>query len=878
VISCLAAALAAYFYFYAANRNSDSLKVLGRRFFQLQAFAVVSIFVILFYIIFSHRYEFYYAWKHSSNALPVYYMISCFWEGQEGSFLLWMFWNATIGLVLTRKAGSWESPVMAVVGLAQFALATMLLGFEWGELHIGSTPFALFRDIKADMIANIPVLEGKAKYLMALKDGNGLNPLLQNYWMVIHPPTLFLGFALTVVPFAYSIAGLWMRRDREWLKPALKWSLLCVGVLGVGIVMGGFWAYESLSFGGYWAWDPVENASLMPWLIMAAAAHMILISRNTGRHLFTSHLLIQLSYWLVLYATFLTRSGILGDASVHSFTDLGLSGQLLLFMFAFYVVSLLSTENSPVIRRAMAYGFFALVGIHLSSWAFLSGKAFDNVESMLKNIDIGVFFAILISFLILLSMRTSADPSRNNLSYFQAIKKLFSPDKEFKQADEKWSSRELWMFLGSMFLILSLVQVISATSIPVFNKLFGTNTAIPKAEAYNKAQVWLAMPVMFLMAIGQYFRYRETKMDLWLKDFSIAFGLSLLIAMALMFGFGIYEIKYVIFLVFSVQLIVSNILFIRKQKLGDWLGNGSSIAHSGFGILLMGVLVSSVNQTIISSSQGINLAPEVNEKGQADAKAMDFNRQNRILYKDKSEEMGMYTVTYRSFLKGTGKDSIDKYFNVLFELKDKTGKVKDSFTLKPKTQNNPNMGLLAEPSTRHFLYKDVFTHVNYESSMDKAEPFSAFKQQTVKEGQMFLTESGKVKLQVDSFMQFAQGGGFILRLAVKVERLDIKETIHPEYVINLEENILQGIPVTSDKLGLYFNIEKINVPAPGEPRNNITFDIVTAEKDPAVPYIVVKAIEFPWINLVWAGTIIMAIGTFMALIFRIKMQRKLQKS
>jgi len=170
---------------------------------------------------------------------------------------------------------------MVVVGFAQIAWSSMLIGFQFGDFKIGSSPFDLLREQRPDLL-NIPILAtvGIENYLQVFKDGNGLNPILQNYWMVIHPPTLFLGFATALVPFAYSIAALWRGNERAWLSPALIWSLVCVGILGLGIIMGGFWAYESLSFGGYWAWDPVENASLMPWLIMAAAAHMVVISRH----------------------------------------------------------------------------------------------------------------------------------------------------------------------------------------------------------------------------------------------------------------------------------------------------------------------------------------------------------------------------------------------------------------------------------------------------------------------------------------------------------------------------------------------------------------------------------------------------------------------
>ncbi|MDA1182905.1 MAG: cytochrome c biogenesis protein CcsA, partial [Bacteroidetes bacterium] len=270
VIAFLTAIMSAVFYFWHEKTALSRDLVLAKRLFQLHVFSVIAMFVVLFIAIFYHRYEYYYAWRHSSNALPVYYMISCFWEGQEGSFLLWLFWNGLIGLVLQRLAKNWESPVMVVIAFAQIALSSMLIGFHWGEFSLGSSPFDLLREQRPDFL-EIPILGqmGVENYLQLFKDGNGLNQLLQNYWMVIHPPTLFLGFATAIVPFAYSLASLWRKNDRGWIPFALIWSLVCVGILGLGVIMGGFWAYESLSFGGYWAWDPVENASLMPWLIMA---------------------------------------------------------------------------------------------------------------------------------------------------------------------------------------------------------------------------------------------------------------------------------------------------------------------------------------------------------------------------------------------------------------------------------------------------------------------------------------------------------------------------------------------------------------------------------------------------------------------------------
>jgi cytochrome c-type biogenesis protein CcmF len=175
---------------------------------------------------------------------------------------------------------------MMVMMMIQVFLASMLLGLEFGHVKIGSNPFILLRN-QADFI-NLPFVQ-MPDYLSKMKDGRGLNPLLQNYWMVIHPPTLFLGFAATAIPFAFAMGGLLTNRVREWVKPALPWTFFAVGILGIGILMGGAWAYEALSFGGFWAWDPVENASLVPWLTLVGGAHVMLINKKNASYLQLLH-------------------------------------------------------------------------------------------------------------------------------------------------------------------------------------------------------------------------------------------------------------------------------------------------------------------------------------------------------------------------------------------------------------------------------------------------------------------------------------------------------------------------------------------------------------------------------------------------------------
>jgi len=316
----------------------DDWRILARWAFYLHAASIISVIASLFYIIYNHYFEYHYAWSHSSLALPVYYMISCFWEGQEGAFLLWLFWNALLGSILIRTSGKqWEAPMMAIFALVQAFLASMILGVVFGDsFKVGSSPFLLL----TEAIPNDPIFTINPTFIP--KDGNGLNPLLQNYWMVIHPPATFLGYALTLVPFSYCIAGLWRNKPIEWIRPALPWTLVGALVLGTAIMMGGYWAYETLNFGGYWNWDPVENSVYVPWLILVGAIHTMLIAKRSSTGLKTAIILTISGFLLILYSTFLSRSGILGNASVHSFTDLGLSGQLLIYMavFVFLAVAL----------------------------------------------------------------------------------------------------------------------------------------------------------------------------------------------------------------------------------------------------------------------------------------------------------------------------------------------------------------------------------------------------------------------------------------------------------------------------------------------------------------------------------------------------------
>lgn len=334
------ACLLAVFAFYRHAQTEDMRwQRLGKIAFALHGISVITMIGTIFYAMINHMYEYAYAFNHISNDLPMRYIFSAFWEGQEGSFLLWMMWHIVLcGIILFGRQSIWKSPVAAIILAVQAFTHSMILGiyvplgegFRWGI-----NPTLLLRDSM-----DIPLFNN-AQYLEMIKDGNGLNELLQNYWMTIHPPVTFLGFASTTVPFAFAIAAWWKKDYKGWLRPVTNWGIFSAAILGTGILMGGAWAYEALTFGGYWAWDPVENMSLVPWMILVAGVHTNLIANASGYSIKSTYIFYVLTFLMIVYSTFLTRSGILGDTSAHAFTEMGLEWQLVAYIGFFAIASLI---------------------------------------------------------------------------------------------------------------------------------------------------------------------------------------------------------------------------------------------------------------------------------------------------------------------------------------------------------------------------------------------------------------------------------------------------------------------------------------------------------------------------------------------------------
>ena len=814
------------------NKEDNELwRKIGRIGFWIHGLSVISIFATLFVIIQQHFFEYQYAYQHSSVELPVRYMVSCFWEGQEGSFLLWMTWHVVLGWILMYRAKEWESPVMMVMAIAQVMLSTMLLGVEIAGTKIGSNPFVLLRDVQPQ-IFNLPFIQirGAENYLSGIQDGNGLNPLLQNYWMVIHPPTLFLGFAACIVPFAYAMAGLMTGKLSEWVKPAISWTLFGVMILGTGIIMGAFWAYESLSFGGYWAWDPVENASLIPWLLLIALSHTLIIFKKTGKALYITFILAIFSFLLVLYATFLTRSGILGNTSVHAFTDLGMSGQLLLFFFLF--VALPSVFALP--NNIQKISFVGLL---------VAGSVLGMTNGYVAYVHIPLIVVTLAAVFY---------------SVYNRVPKA-------SQADEELSSREFWMFIGALVFVISCFQVILNTSMPVWNNLFGIDKAPPVDVVgyYNKWQMPIAIIVGLLIGFGQFFKYKKTDWKKFrLQLFTIilsSLGTSILLALL----FDLKNPVMIIFLISSVFAVVGNIIYWVQVLKGKYKVAGGSVAHIGFGLMLIGILSSGSGKKVISINQsGMVYSENFDE---------DANREHILLIKNVPTMMGDYEATY------VGDTTIapNTYYKVNYRGFDRmtqtyTG---DDFSLQPNAQVNPKMGLVSNPDTRHYLSHDVFTHVSQVPDKESARkaPFEHFLTHELRINDTLHVQNGEAILELvtpnaDRTGLNLQDADHVLMAELKVITPFDTVYAHPVFALHGEQSV--SIPDELHDQGLRFKLTDI-ITNP-EDFSQTRFVIETAEKPPVKDYIILEAIVFPYINFLWGGTIIMIIGFLLAILEKFK--------
>ncbi len=798
VLAFVASIVSVISYFTASKiqlENSEKQKWIrfARAAFFIEVFSLLTVFISIFYICSHHYFEYFYAYKHASKELEPKYLLACIWEGQEGSFLLWALWHCVLGTILVFTAKKREAPVMTIVNSAQVFLVLMILGIYIFNTRIGSSPFVLTRNELAGPIFS------QADYLTYLKDGVGLNPLLRNYWMVIHPPILFLGFASTIVPISFAYSSLFTKDWGGWVKAALPWALLSACVLGTGIMMGGKWAYESLSFGGYWAWDPVENAALVPWLILVAGLHCMAIFNSTKNALRASYFFIILSYLFVLYSTFLTRTGILGDTSVHAFTEAGMAMNVLI-------------------------GIFVIA------------------------IPVPVFFM-----------------------YFKNYKSIPSIQKE-----EDISSREFWMFIGALILFLSALFIISITSLPVYNKIFGTNIADPadREFAYNKVLVLVAVIVGLLTGASQFLKYRNTGTKYLIKKLSWPLGIALasIILLAIFYpleytkkGPG-FLIAIYLALFASIFSFVANAFYLKSVLRWNLKAGGAAISHLGFALLIGGMLISSGNRKVISDNSKTGLfvpfAKDPTGRGTEDP------MENLTLLKGVPTQMGNYTVTYMNDSASNEKDRT--FYNLHFQKKDSaSGKVEEDFMLTPDAYRMKNNNLTSNPGTKHYLTHDIFTYISTISVPNSENDTTTFRKHEMAIGDSVFYSKGYYvlnKIEKDpqnERFNFSPADTALVADITVYGNDGVSYKAYPAlFIKNQELNFINDTVIAQN---LYLNFSGIT--------GNNKFKVNSKETDKLTDFITLKAYYFPYINLVWLGLVIMSCGLVVSLVNRINAPR-----
>ena len=780
-------AMVMYFLTYKGYQNTLNI---GRIAYHSMAMLVIAASAILTYLILTHDYSYKYIYNYSSNDLPTGILAATFWAGQEGSFMLWVLLTSIVGIVLqnySSKRGDLEPRVMSVFTLSTSFLLVMVsplfknpFAYIWTEpvfinaKDIASTFFNqpwiqnfLFSDSSTgqNFVKMGPELyTALSSAGIAVKgfiiNGKGLNPQLLNFWMQIHPPILFIGFSMATVPFAFAVAAMMKNDYTQWVKQALPWVLAGAGILGLGIMMGGYWAYEMLGWGGYWAWDPVENSSLIPWLVGVASIHTLLVQRKSqakggiGKYAKTNLILSMMTYILVLYSTFLTRSGVLGDASVHSFVDPGMLVYLFLVIF---------------IGTFIVLGF----GMLVYRWKFLS----ETIET-----------------------------------------------------DETLLSRDLALFTAAVVLCASALIVLVGTSAPLFGNSVET-------FFYDEMHIPLAIIIGLLNGLSLLLKWKQSDgQDLLKKSLFSIVSAIIFTSLIIIFG-GVTDVMMILLALSASFSLFVNLEIAIKIVRGNMKMLGAYVSHIGIALFILGVIGSA-----------------------AYSKHVDID-----LIKNEPKEALGYQLIF------TGFNPIENNTKYAFNINLKKGD--RNYTISPVMYISEfNNGLMREPAILNLWTKDFYiSPVGY----DEGNSDSHNHDQVIDLEKGASSEINGAKISFDRFdmpaetMQAMQEGkdfqmGAVLTLETQGKKESFElfrksvsgQTQFTDYTSQNARVKIQLINLTAGKI----QISVSNLDGTAE---------ATAHQQPK-EILSISASVKPFINLVWAGVLVMFVGFFVSVSRRLK--------
>ncbi|PYS40634.1 MAG: cytochrome C biogenesis protein, partial [Acidobacteria bacterium] len=363
----------------------DKLIASGRNAALAATASITTAIICLGYLFAVSDFSIKYIAAHSNRDLPIYFKISSIWGGQEGSLLFWG-WLLTVYTALV-VIQNWRKHSAMMPYVTAVLMATSLF---FTSMHLFAVNPFNQTVIVSSQVSPIPFVP---------RDGAGLNPLLQDAYMVIHPPMLYLGFVGFAVPFAFAMAALITKQLGDtWIRTTRRWTMVAWMFLSIGILLGGKWAYHELGWGGFWAWDPVENASLMPWLIGTAFLHSVMVQEKKGMLKVWNVVLVIMAYIMAIFGTFLTRSGVVN--SVHAFAQSSIGG----YFAAFLIIALsgalyllfdrlphLKSDNQmeSMISRESSFLFNNLI-LLAACFAVFWGTMFPVISEAIKGVKITV--------------------------------------------------------------------------------------------------------------------------------------------------------------------------------------------------------------------------------------------------------------------------------------------------------------------------------------------------------------------------------------------------------------------------------------------------------------------------------------------------------
>jgi len=797
-----AAAFTASIFFFTAFKGKEKNIKFGRLFFHVAVIGTICSAAFLLYLILTHQFQYTYVWDYSSRDLPLNLLISTFYAGQEGSFHLWAFLMSVLGVFLitylmrrdSKTDDKYEAPVMAVFTLLQSFLLFILI--------IKSPYKYVWESFPKDV-----------QFGFMPQDGRGLNPLLQNFWMSIHPPILFTGFSSLSIPFCFAIAALLKNKYDRWFKLALPWTLFSGMVLGTGIMLGGFWAYGVLGWGGYWGWDPVENSSFVPWIAIVAGIHTMISQEKTGKFKRTSLLLCVAAYVLVLYSTFLTRSGILGDASVHSFVDPGQEVFIFLIIFMF----LFKSAGYNFILRRFFNTSYAVIGscIALNIAGLIIGVT-QSINGLLFAFLLFGFDGLLLIYFGLTSFRKKEGEAKEETELL---------------------SRESALFVGAVTLCATALVILIGTSWPIITK--GT----VDASFYNKMNLPLAILIASINGFSILLKWKHSEEKKFLRSLIVPIGLTALVTIVLV-AVGIREFLIGLFaaaafFAFFINVEMAYRIFVRTK-----LKAGPYIAHMGVMLLFLGII----------------------------STAKYSQEENVSLPIDQPKDVLGYTMTYKGATPMPG-DSTKYNFNVVVEKEGRAMLLQPVMFYSEYSQGvmkNPDIANLV---IKDIYLSPMSLEEPQDYTNDDVIELAKGDTKDTKGLKVKFVDFDRSKFNRDKLQS---GEDNIMGAALEVTMPDGKiQNVTAQQKISQGNN--EEIPVQIDGNDKYtFYLTNISVKDESKVSIAIVDNTLPKAPQPSQTLVLTASIK-PFINLVWGGTIVMVLGFFTSLLNRYRLNKLEQK-